>query len=76
MRAAWDDCGPFGEFPLVLIRAAALNRTEPAFDWLLSIIETGADRHCAAAVEALAVYERNAKLTQRVKQALARRRES
>jgi HEAT repeat protein len=76
LRVAWDACGPFGEFPVVLIRAAALNRTEAAFDWLVSIIETGADRHSAAAVEALSVYERNTKLTERVKQALARRNES
>jgi HEAT repeats len=76
LRAAWDASGPFGEFPIVLIRAAALNRTEPAFDWLVSIIETGADRHSAAAVEALSVYERNTKLTERVKRALARRKES
>lgn len=75
LRTAWDASGPFGEFPIVLIRAAALNRTDPAFDWLISIIETGADRHSAAAVEALSVYERNTKLTERVKQALARRKE-
>jgi HEAT repeat protein len=76
LRIAWDACGPLGEFPIVLIRAAALNRTEPAFDWLICLIETGAERHSAAAVEALSVYERNTKLTERVKQALARRKES
>ncbi|MBS0418628.1 MAG: hypothetical protein JSR66_13020 [Proteobacteria bacterium] len=74
LRTAWDACGALGEFPIVLIRAAALNRTEPAFDWLMSIIETGAKRHADAAVEALAVYERNTKLNERVEQALARRK--
>jgi HEAT repeat protein len=76
LRAAWEACGALGEFPIVLIRAAALNRTEPAFDWLVCIIETGAQRHADAAVEALAVYERNTKLSERVKQALARRKGS
>jgi len=74
LRAAWESCGALGEFPMVLIRAAALNRTEPAFDWLMAIIETGAKRHSDAAVEALAVYERNTKLSDRVAQALARRK--
>ena len=74
LRAAWESCGALGEFPMVLIRAAALNRTEPAFDWLMAIIETGAKRHSDATVEALAVYERNTKLSDRVAQALARRK--
>jgi len=74
LRAAWDASGPCGEFPIVLIRAAALNRTEAAFDWLIAIIETGASRHADAAVEALSVYERNTKLSERVKQALENRR--
>jgi HEAT repeat protein len=73
LRNAWDAAGPFGDFRVVLIRAAALNRTEPAFDWLISLIESGAQAHADAAVEALAVYERNTRLNERVKQALARR---
>ena len=64
---------PFGDFRIVLIRAAALKRTEAAFDWLISLIENGAQAHADAAVEALAVYERNTKLNERVKQALAGR---
>lgn len=74
LQAAWEASGPFGEFPIVLIRAAALNRTDPAFDWLVALIEKGADRHADAAVEALSVYERNTKLNERVQQALSRRK--
>jgi len=74
LRTAWDAAGSFGDFPVVLIRAAALNRTEAAFDWLISIIETSTKAHADAAVEALAVYERNTKLNERVQQALARRK--
>jgi HEAT repeat protein len=73
LRNAWDAAGPFGDFRIVLIRAAALNRTEAAFDWLISLIESGAQAHADAAVEALAVYERNTKLNERIKQALAAR---
>jgi HEAT repeat protein len=73
LRNAWDAAGPFGDFRAVLIRAAALNRTEAAFDWLISLIESGAQAHADTAVEALAVYERNTRLNERVKQALARR---
>ena len=73
LRNAWDAAGPFGDFRIVLIRAAALNRTEAAFDWLISLIESGAQAHADAAVEALAVYERNTRLNERVKQALAAR---
>jgi HEAT repeat protein len=73
LRGAWDAVGAIGDFPVVLIRAAALNRTEAAFDWLISLIESGARTHADAAVESLAVYERNTKLNERVKQALAAR---
>ena len=75
LRNAWDATGVLGEFPAVLIRAAALNRTDAAFDWLISIIETGRQAHVDIAVEALAVYERNIKLKERVKEALARRKD-
>jgi HEAT repeat protein len=74
LRTAWDAAGSFGDFPIVLIRAAALNRTEAAFDWLISIIETGAKAHADAAVEALAVYERNTKLKERIQQAFTQRK--
>jgi hypothetical protein len=73
LRNAWDAAGPFGDFRAVLIRAAALNRTEAAFDWLITLIESGTQAHADTAVEALAVYERNTRLNERVKQALARR---
>jgi len=72
LRSAWD--GAFDqEFRAVLIRAAALHRSEAAFDWLISIIEQGAAASADVAVEALSVYERNTKLSERVQQALAKR---
>jgi len=62
-----------GDFRTVLIRAAALHRSEAAFDWLISIIAEGSRTDCDVAIEALSVYERNTKLAERVKAALAQR---
>lgn len=72
LRNAWD--GAFDqEFRAVLIRAAALHRSEAAFDWLVSIIEEGTAASADVAVEALSVYERNTKLLERVQAARAKR---
>jgi HEAT repeat protein len=72
LRSAWDGATD-KDFRAVLIRAAALHRSEAAFDWLLWIIEHGSAAHAEVAVEALSVYERNSKLNERVQAALARR---
>jgi len=74
LRTAWESTFD-KDFRAVLIRAAALHRSEPAFDWLLSIIEHGTAAHADVAVEALSVYERNTKLGERVQEALAKRQE-
>ncbi len=73
LRAAWDDVYVSPEMRAVLIRAAALHRTEAAFDWLVSIIERGSRAQADIAVDALSVYERNTKLLERVQAALSRR---
>ncbi len=74
LRKAWEDVLVSPEMRAVLIRAAAVHRTDAAFDWLLSIIEEGTPRQSAVAVDALSVYERNTKLTERVQAALASRK--
>jgi HEAT repeat protein len=73
LRDAWDDAYVTLEMRAVLIRAAALHRTEAAFDWLVSIIETGSRAQADITVDALSVYERNTKLLERVRAALAGR---
>jgi hypothetical protein len=75
LRQRWDAVLVSEEMRSVLIRAAAVHRSEAAFDWLLSIIEEGAKKHADVAVDALSVYERNTKLTERMKAALAKRAE-
>jgi len=74
LRTAWDAVDDTGGFRAVLIRAAALHRSEVAFDWVISIIEHGTPEHADVAVEALSVYERNEKLGDRVQAALAKRK--
>jgi len=74
LRDAWSDIVT-ADGRGALIRAAALHRSEPAFDWLLEIIATGTPKLAAVAVEALAVYERNTKLLEQVNAAKARRAE-
>lgn len=72
LRGAWDDAlAP--ETRGALIRAAALHRSEAAFEWLLEIIAAGSARHAQAAVAALAVYERNSRLIGQIEAAKARR---
>jgi HEAT repeat protein len=72
LQDAWSDIvTPEGRGSL--IRAAALHRSDPAFEWLLQIIESGTANLAAAAVAALSVYERNTKLIEQVNAAKARR---
>jgi HEAT repeat protein len=73
LRAAWDEVYVPEPKRAVLIRAAALHRTEPAFEWLLGVIENGKRSHTDIAVDALAVYERNTRLAERVRDALEKR---
>lgn len=73
LRNRWDAVLVSAEMRAVLIRAAAVHRSEEAFDWLLSIIAEGPKKQADVAVDALSVYERNTKLAERVKAALATR---
>lgn len=57
----------------VLVRAAALHRSDAAFDWLVSIVAQSEVSLGEATLEALAMYKHNARLTNRLKDALAGR---
>jgi HEAT repeat protein len=74
LKNAWDDVLVSPEMRAVLIRAAAVHRTEQAFDWLIGIIENGSAKQAEVAADALSVYERNTKLSERVQAALASRK--
>jgi HEAT repeat protein len=74
LREAWDDVLVRDDMRAVLIRAAAVHRSEAAFDWLISIIENGSAKQAEVAADALSVYERNTKLMERMNAALAGRK--
>ena len=76
LRDRWGDVFVSDEMRGVLIRAAAVHRTDEAFAWLLSIIESGSKKQSQVAADALSVYERNTKLGERVKAALAGRKDA
>src|SRR5690606_33844184 len=72
--AAWKR--PFVSTDLrgVLARAAALHRSEAAFDWLVGVIRNGTEQDAELAADALSVYERNSALMKRVADAQAARK--
>jgi HEAT repeat protein len=74
LQKAWEDVLVRDDMRAVLIRAAAVHRSEAAFDWLISIIEDGNAKQAEVAADALSVYERNTKLMDRVKAAQAGRK--
>lgn len=73
LKAAWDDPLPSPEFRNALLRAAALHRSEAAFDWLIELAAGGDKRVAADVVEVLALYRQNAKLAARLEETLAER---
>lgn len=72
LRAAWQDLLPPPGFRRVLIRAAALNRTEAAADWLQSLVAGGDDEVAADVLEEVAVYHRSGSLHERLRAAAGR----
>jgi HEAT repeat protein len=74
LKAAWNGTLVPSGLRTVLARAAALHRSEAAFDWLVGIIEEGRAEDAAIAADALSVYDRNTKLMQWVKVAQAARK--
>jgi hypothetical protein len=73
LQDAWLVTPTSVELRQVLARAAALHRSPEAIDWLVSIIERGDDKSADIAADALSVFDRNEKLMERVKAALAAR---
>jgi len=74
LREAWEElvtAEPRG----ALIRAAALHRSEAAFEWLLGVIESAPAKLASVAVDALAVYTRNVRLMEQVTAARRRRKD-
>lgn len=73
LQSAWDDIVLDRGFKRVLIRAAAMQRSEPAFDWLISIAQDEHPGLAGEVLEALSIYRGNAKLAKRLEEAVAAR---
>ena len=60
----------------ILTRAAALHRSDAAFEWLLALIAEGSSGAAEAALTALSIYKENRQLAARIKAALVARGDS
>ncbi|EAR22811.1 HEAT repeat domain-containing protein [Nitrococcus mobilis] len=72
LQEAWNDVLLPPAFRRALLRAAAIHRSEPAFDWLASLIEASGPRVVDDMVETLVPHKGNVKLAARLRDALAR----
>lgn len=64
------------EFRRVLIRSAALHRSDEAFDWLVDIVADGDTMIATEAVDVLSIYRHNDKLAARLREALVQRKDT
>lgn len=75
LKAAWQDVLPLPGLRRTLIRAAAIHRSEPAFDWLVALVADADARVADDVVDVLSVHRHNGKLARRIAAALAARGE-
>jgi HEAT repeat protein len=73
LRERWE-CQPLKrEADRSLLRAAVIHRSEPAFDWLLSVAERGDRESAELVVVELATYRTNQELRRRLRDILIKR---
>mgnify|MGYP001054770368 CR=1 FL=1 len=70
LRAHWERQPLKRQRHRLLLRAATLARTEPAFDWMLLLIRDADATTAAFVIEELAVYSANQRLAARIKEQL------
>ena len=73
LQSAWDDILLDRGFKRVLIRAAAMHRSQGAFDWLVAMVAQEHDALATEVLEALSTYRNNTRLADQLGQALAER---
>jgi hypothetical protein len=73
LRSRWDEAALKGPKERALLRAAALHRSDAAFDWLLAVVAEGDLASARFTAEALAVYRSNERLAKRLAKAVAQR---
>lgn len=67
LQAAWDDVLVPAEIRRVLVRAAALHRSNEAFDWLLDLAAARDAKIATEIVDVLSIYRHNDKLAARLR---------
>jgi len=76
LRTRWDAEPYKGAAEQVLLKGAALHRSEAAFDWLLSLVADGEHRIAERVLRDLTAYRGNERLRQRLAAALAARQDA
>jgi len=75
LQKAWDNIMVAPVLRRALIRAAALHRSEAAYDWLIKLLAHRDAGLAEAALEALSIYKHNDALAIRIKAALDGRKD-
>jgi HEAT repeat protein len=73
LKDAWRAVYVPADVRRVLVRAAALHRSDESFDWLVAIVAEGDTMIATETVDALSIYRHNDKLSERLKRALGER---
>jgi HEAT repeats len=68
LQTAWNEAYVPDWWRRVLVRAAAVHRSDAAFDWLLALVAESPARTAGHVIETLAIYAHNARLAERVSQ--------
>ncbi|AUB79968.1 hypothetical protein [Candidatus Thiodictyon syntrophicum] len=76
LRTRWDAEPYKGAAEQVLLKGAALHRSEAAFDWLLSLVADGEHRIAERVLRDLTAYRGNERLRQRLAAALTARQDA
>lgn len=73
LRARWDAVPYKRDADRVLLRAAALHRSDLALDWLIEVAGSGDRKSAEVAIAELGAYRNNARLRARLEAVLAER---
>ena len=73
LKAAWEGVLVSAELRRVLVRAAALHRSDEAFDWLLQLAAERDTPIATEIVDVLSIYRHNERLAERLRAALETR---
>ena len=76
LAEAWNEVVVDAGFRRVLIRAAALHRSDESYQWLLDLAAERSLAEVTEIVDVLAIYKHNEKLARRLRAALASRSDS